>query len=628
MTITKRISVLLLTAIILVGAVLPVSAAVPENQVEGQAGQRIAVDFEYKDIAGINGTITYSSTKIFSDIKISTTGLTSGSYNPVSGDIFYSGFTPVNCTITLFLTIAESAKIGETCTITIKYETTKDGNFPSVPQYQYDTVTVTVKEIIDYSALELLIAKAELFDIKDYTATSWAFLELALTNARNNLSAQTQSEVNRAYSTLKTAMDALVKNSVYDYDELNKQIIIAESLTKADYTSSTWSVLEKALKNAKSALNVANQKEIDTAAKNLKNAIGALKKISTTSNIDYTALDKQIKMAGDLKEIEFTPESWNVFKEALDDAKVALTSISQAVVDNAAMELRLAIANLVAVNTGSEVSYGELNRLITIAEGYVKTEYTPESWAALEGALINAQNARLSTDQSVVDNAAAALATAISNLQKQLYNIDYSELNKQITIAEGMAQKDYTFTSWTAMLKCLNDARKETSGIDQSAVDAAALALKNAIAGLVSMNYQPLLDAMEAVKTHADSEKLSEYWYEMHELLAKAEELTESGDQEAVDACAKELGELLIKIIDRLTSLKEAQTVIVEKPVPGDPTDDYCNIASHRVWPILFWISLALNIGFAALIVVYYINKRKKNNDNTPLVDYDIGDDA
>ena len=69
-------------------------------------------------------------------------------------------------------------------------------------------------------------------------------------------------------------------------------------------------------------------------------------------------------------------------------------------------------------------------------------------------------------------------------------------------------------------------------------------------------------------------------------------------------------------------------SVTVEKEVVVEPDYDYCNIKSHPVWIILFWISFAINIAVGALIGFYYYTKRKKTTDNTPLVDYDIYDDA
>jgi quinol-cytochrome oxidoreductase complex cytochrome b subunit len=66
---------------------------------------------------------------------------------------------------------------------------------------------------------------------------------------------------------------------------------------------------------------------------------------------------------------------------------------------------------------------------------------------------------------------------------------------------------------------------------------------------------------------------------------------------------------------------------VVEKPVPVEPTDDYCNINMHTVWIVLFWISFAINIALGALIAMYYLSKKKSTSDDTPLVDYDITDD-
>ena len=72
----------------------------------------------------------------------------------------------------------------------------------------------------------------------------------------------------------------------------------------------------------------------------------------------------------------------------------------------------------------------------------------------------------------------------------------------------------------------------------------------------------------------------------------------------------------------------EEVEVEVEKEVEVEvePSDDYCNIKIHYVWPILFFISLALNLGFIALIVVYVVRRKKNQTDDTPLVDYDIDD--
>ena len=152
--------------------------------------------------------------------------------------------------------------------------------------------------------------------------------------------------------------------------------------------------------------------------------------------------------------------------------------------------------------------------------------------------------------------------------------------------------------------------------------------LKSAIASLEKLNLQRLLDAIAALKGYADQDELAQLIAQINGLLAKAEEALHSGDQAIIDSCAVELENLLRSILSKLEDLKQTNTVIVEKPVPTDPTDDFCNIGSHIVWIVLFWISFASNVAVAAFIISYYFMKKKKTSDDTPLVDYDITDDV
>lgn len=418
--------------------------------------------------------------------------------------------------------------------------------------------------------------------------------------------------------TIKSAPDL-------NFDELNEQIRIAESLKSTDYTSASWSALQTALKNAKNALKSTTQEGIDSATAALKTAIANLKPV-TSLNVDYSELVKQIKIAEALNSKNYTAASWANLTKALNTAKAALKSESQTEVNSAATALKNAIASLVAVSNG--IDYSELNKQIAIAEGLKKADYTANSWAALESALVNAIAARGSNNQATVDTAANALKNAISALVRVNNAVDYTELEKQIAIAEGLDESLYTDASWENLLEKLEAAKLAATGKDQAEVDAATAALKTAIADLVRMNYQALHDIIEAIKKHAEEENLSGLWLKMHELLEKAPAMFESGDQAEVDAYVAQLSALLAEIIREIESLKDANQVIVDDPQITYPTDPYCNIGMHRVWPILFWISFALNLGTVAVVVYIYINKRKKTSDNTPLVDYDIADDA
>lgn len=418
--------------------------------------------------------------------------------------------------------------------------------------------------------------------------------------------------------TIKSAPDL-------NFDELNEQIRIAESLKSTDYTSASWSALQTALKNAKNALKSTTQAGIDSATAALKTAIANLKPV-TSLTVDYSELVKQIKIAESLNSKNYTAASWSKLTQALTKANAALKSQSQAEVNSAATALKNAIASLVAVPNG--VDYTELNKQIAIAEGLKKDDYTVNSWSALENALANAIAARGSSNQATVDTAATALKNAISALVRVTNAVDYTELEKQIAIAEGLDESLYTDLSWENLLEKLEAAKLATESKNQTEVDSAAAALKTAIADLVKMNYEALHDIIAAIKKHAEEEDLSGLWYKMHELLEKAPAMFESGDQAEVDAYVAELTALLAEIIEKIAELKDANKVIVDNDIVTYPTDPYCNIGMHRVWPILFWVSFALNLCTVAVVVYIYINKRKKTSDNTPLVDYDIADDA
>lgn len=697
MKITRRILVLLLIAVFALNAATVAFASVSPSSAEGTAGQTVTVTFKYNGIAGIQGTFTYTNPQLFSNIKLTPAGLTAGSYNPDNGMVAYFGMSPVDCTITLDLTIATGASVGDNCTINFKYESSVDGSFPAEPEYKYDSVTVTVKANLDYSKLSALISQAERLDKSEYTSDTWNTLASVLADAKSALTATTQSAIDSAVSELQAAINGLERLPTVNYDELNKQIRIAEgldeddytpyswsametalnaakaalsstsqstvdeaandlaatikalvpwqnvqslvfgelreqidraeSLEKSEYTQASWSKLESALADAKTALSATTQSEIDVATDDLKAAIDALVKATGTPAVDYAALIKQITIAEGLSKDSYTAESWAELTKALSAARAARNSDSQSTVDNAANALKAAIAKLVSVNNGDSINYSELNKQIAIAEGLVASDYTADTWSALQSALASAKEACNADSQSIVDNATSVLASAIAALERVEQGVDYTELNKQIAIAEGLTSTLYTTESWDALIAVLEEARTYTDSELQSEVDKATDDLKAAIAALVVIDYQPLKDAVASVGAYAENEKLADLWAQMGDLLDRAEEVLVSGDQAAVDALTEEINNLLAAIKEETEALKKVETVVIEKPVPTDPEDDFCNIKSHRIWPILFWISLALNIAFVAFIVAYYITKNKKRKDDTPLVDYDIADD-
>ena len=200
----------------------------------------------------------------------------------------------------------------------------------------------------------------------------------------------------------------------------------------------------------------------------------------------------------------------------------------------------------------------------------------------------------------------------------------YGELEKYIAIANGLNTADYTSEPMEALQACLADAQNALWSNDQKRVDAAAAALSQAISELVKMDYSALVQALAKAEAYAEGESLTELWRSYIDVLERGDALLTSGDQEAVDAAAAEILETLAAIEAGMATLKVPELVEVEVPVEVLPQDEYCNIAPHRVWPVFFFVSLALNIMAVVVIVIYISSKNKNHIDDTPLVEYDI----
>jgi len=203
---------------------------------------------------------------------------------------------------------------------------------------------------------------------------------------------------------------------------------------------------------------------------------------------------------------------------------------------------------------------------------------------------------------------------------------NYDELKKQISIAKGLRKDDYEAAAWDAFVKVLEEAEKLTSSEDQDKVDDAADKLEEAIAKLVGVDHTKLREALDSVAEYSQNLELSSLWYQMISVLENAEDKLHSSDQAAVDAAAAQV-ESLLEEIAKAEKEVGSGTIIQEVPVEVLPSDDYCNITIHNIWPILFFISLALNVAMAAVIIIYVLRVQKSRKDDTPLVDYDIDDD-
>ena len=328
----------------------------------------------------------------------------------------------------------------------------------SVKQPEVDSETAKLKAAIDALSVDKTDLNKTITDAKSktkehYSDASWANLQSVLAEAEKvtNNPAAKQSEVDHINEKLKAAIAGL--NT--DKTELEKQLADAKSKNASDYSTASWNALEEAKKAAQAVEDnaTATQTQIDEAAKKLKAAIDAL-------NVDKTKLQEQIKDAKTKQEADYSPETWNKFKNAEIKAKEINNQTAplpkQSEIDAATKALQDAIKALAVDKTA-------LQNAINTANSKRKEEYTTQTWKALEEALAaaNPVNADNATTQSKVNAATEKLEQAIKNLVPltekpilKFVNTDKKVLDKEVVAKYSLENPTKTkIKSITATLK-------------------------------------------------------------------------------------------------------------------------------------------------------------------------------
>ena len=328
----------------------------------------------------------------------------------------------------------------------------------SVKQPEVDNETAKLKAAIDALSVDKTDLNKTIADAKSktkehYSDASWANLQNVLAEAEKvtNNPAAKQSEVDHINEKLKAAIAGL--NT--DKTELEKQLADAKSKVSTDFSPETWSALEVAKKAAQEVEDnaTATQAQIDEAAKKLKAAIDAL-------NVDKTKLQEQIKAAETKQEADYSPKTWNEFKNAEIKAKEINNQTTplpkQSEIDAATKTLQDAIKALAVDKTA-------LQNAINTANSKRKEEYTTQTWKALEEALAaaNPVNADKATTQSKVNAATEKLEQAIKNLVPltekpilKFVDTDKKVLNKEVVAKYSLENPTKTkIKSITATLK-------------------------------------------------------------------------------------------------------------------------------------------------------------------------------
>ncbi|PLV80933.1 ZmpA/ZmpB/ZmpC family metallo-endopeptidase [Streptococcus pseudopneumoniae] len=325
-------------------------------------------------------------------------------------------------------------------------------------QAQIDEATKKLKAAIDALSVDKTDLNKTISDAKSktkehYSDATWANLQTVLAEAEEVTSnpATKQSEVNHIDEKLKAAIAGL--NT--DKTELEKQLADAQSKTATDYSTVSWSALEEAKTDAQAVKDndKATQSQIKDATEKLKVAIDAL-------TVDKTKLQEQITRAETKQEADYSPTTWNDFKNAEIKAKEINSRTTplpkQSEIDAATQALQDAIKALAVDKTA-------LQTAINTANSKRKEEYTTQTWKSLEDTLTAAKsvNADDATTQSKVNAATEKLEEAIKNLAPltekpvlKFVNTDKKVLDKEVVAKYSLENPTKTkIKSITATLK-------------------------------------------------------------------------------------------------------------------------------------------------------------------------------
>ena len=281
-------------AVLALAFVLTATVAFAREKKPGESGSEAIANVS--GIYGIQGTISYSGNQnIFEGGKVTLSHNLSLTGDVTESAIFLHGTDAASGSVLVNYKVRANATPGDSCTITINFDTSdKDGNMTNG---QSGSVTVTVGQ-------------------------------------------PTTGGGGTGGSTGATNPTPVKPSKKADLTELNRLIAIANELTKADYTNDSWEALLDAFNKAK-AMTVNNtQAQVDAAAAALQAAIDGLVKI------DYTELLAAIEAAKDLMGDTEVAQLWNELLAALDTANANLKGTSQAEVDSAAAALKAIVEKL------------------------------------------------------------------------------------------------------------------------------------------------------------------------------------------------------------------------------------------------------------------------------------------
>lgn len=276
---------------------------------------------------------------------------------------------------------------------------------------------------------------------EDYTVASWKTFKDALIRANyaNTSKTVSQEEVTNAAQALTTAQAQLI--SIKDLKIAVKALqddVDGKETQKNDYAN--WNTVVSRLNSAKEVLENANatKDEVNTAKRNL-DGLRLITKAEQELTDAKKALERSVALAEQKlpQEAEYTPASWQIFKDALDACKdlPETTTKDEYVAKKGTLESAMEGLTKLADKTA-------LKQAISAAEAKAekKADYDAVSYGKMEEKLIAAKkvDANANATKTEVETATTELQDAVTSLKPAEVKVNSITPNKKsYTVAAG-----------------------------------------------------------------------------------------------------------------------------------------------------------------------------------------------
>ncbi len=195
--------------------------------------------------------------------------------------------------------------------------------------------------------------------------------------------------------------------------ELTEAIENANSVATEDYTSDSVAALTEAVTNGTTTLNdeSASIEDLQNAIKNITDAMSALIP-------DKTALQSKVDEANALDTTGYTEETVKALKEKINNAQTVLDNENATVeeIKTAQADLENAMSALTPDKSELQAKVDELNKLD-------KSDYTEETYKALEEKITNAQTVLDDPDATVEE-----IKTALEDLNNAVGSLELTKI--------------------------------------------------------------------------------------------------------------------------------------------------------------------------------------------------------